>query len=183
MPLDDGHRKSLARLKKKVRSEKAKSAKIKIEAETKRAARKKRRADNPPEELVMTHPEPVKPINSGDVMRLFKEETKKLIESKNLWTFKVPGWGPKQYAFASKLLDEFGPDLTLDAVRYFCQNWDSIVQKSRGRLDGVPTIALMYAMRERIFGAAQLEKEGVKFGSKKESDEYKGDPKAPKIGW
>ncbi len=105
--------------------------------------------------------EPVpKPVNSTDVREWFQSGVNALYQRE----IKLANWGARERALAKKLLDEYGVDLTRQAVEYFVGNWKQIAQ--RGKFRGLPTVNLMFAMRDTIFGEVQLG--GKTYGAREE---------------
>ena len=120
--------------------------------------------------------------NSTDVHRWFKVALRKQFGK----SFIVGAWNIKQKTLAKQLIDEYGPELMAIAVEYFVDNWDDIVDKSGGRLRGVPTVNLLWGMRDQIFGAVQTlgrRRSKPPKAEKKNSDEFKGKDGKPVVGW
>jgi hypothetical protein len=56
---------------------------------------------------------------------------------------------------ARKLLDAYDGELVRKAIFYMCDNWEEMVKSSAGRLSGMPTIELLWSIRDRIFPDAE----------------------------
>lgn len=131
--------------------------------------------------LKPTSPEPEKhPATSTDVFAWFVEGMAKLHGRKIV----VCAWTIPQKTLAKKLLQAYGEELVHKAVDRFCSTWNEIVQGSRGRLTGAPTINLLWGMRERIFADIQIDKPAkmVKL-DQRERGEYEKPKDAPVVGW
>jgi len=97
--------------------------------------------------------------------------------------FIISPWTVKQKKLAKDLLKIYGAPLVKKAVDWFCDNWGEIVDKSRGRLRGAPSIGLLWSMREMVFGEVQ----GAHNGRRRPSggrgfDEWKDDG-GNVVGW
>jgi hypothetical protein len=102
----------------------------------------------------------------------------------------LPSWTVKERVNAKRMVDEFGEDLTREAVLFFWEHFEGYRTASKGRLNGVPTPSLMYAMRSQVFTDVQMGRiPGVTSKGKLEAverDEYDedrdGSPNDP-FGW
>lgn len=121
-----------------------------------------------------------KPANANDVFKWFVDGMAKLHGRKIV----LCAWTIPQKTLAKRLLQAYGEDLTQRAVDYFCTSWNEIVQSSRGRLTGAPTVNLLWGMRERIFADIQIDKPSkVAKVDNRERGEYKKTRDAPIVGW
>ena len=102
---------------------------------------------------------------------LFKAMLKEYFGS----SFRVAVWGVKERTLAKRMSEMYGADLMTKAVRHYFETWDDRVAKSNGRLRGVPTMGLMWAMKDQLFGEIQMShrpKKGEVKASSRDSDEY-----------
>lgn len=130
------------------------------------------------EELAALRAMKPKKVNARDVERWFNEALLTMYGS----AFITPRWGTKEWSLAKELLRDYGPDLVGKAVTYICEQWDDLVERSRGKLRGSPNIALLWGMRAMVFGELQdTRKRKSKRG--KNSDEFNKDTKSPDVGW
>lgn len=60
-------------------------------------------------------------------------------------------WGGKQFTLAKRMLDTYGAELVENAINYMCDNWSKMVEDSGGKLSGIPTVELLWSIRNRIF--------------------------------
>jgi hypothetical protein len=102
----------------------------------------------------------------------------------------LPSWTVKDRTNAKRMLQEFGEELTKEAVMFFWEHFEDYRSASRGRLNGVPTPSLMYAMRSQVFTDCQLgRRPGQTSKSKMEAlnrDEYspeRDDSPDDPFGW
>jgi hypothetical protein len=132
-----------------------------------------------PEPLVLAAPlgGPEIPANSTDVERWFRMGLSDLFGPKYI----VPKWTVKQRKLAKDLLGIYGRELTKLAVEYYCSNWNEMVNQSRGRLSGAPTVNLFWSMRERLFAEVQNGKTVIV--APKNRDEFRSDDGSPESGW
>ena len=125
-----------------------------------------------------------KPVNATTVYEWFLAGVREHID-KNV----VMGrWNAKRNTLAKTMLDDYGPALVKEAVEYFCKEWNDIAKQVKAR--GLPTIELLWGMRDTIFGEIQMGKRG--FSGRKEQmnkDEWKGESgkdgkgSDPDVGW
>jgi len=166
-----------SRASKAISESKKKTAEARAKKEKKRKEKASVKKPKPSEEdLAAAMDEPPKAPTANDVERWFNDA---LIKT-NGPDFITPRWTGKEYKLAKVLLQDYGPDLVGKAVIYICEKWDDIVQKSRGRLMGKPSIDLLWAMRSQIFGEVQ---DTRKRRRSKDSDEFNEDTKTPNVGW
>jgi len=125
--------------------------------------------------------EPVaKPINSTDVERWLKAGVAQLYGK----PINQGRWGAKERKLAKNLLADFGPEMVERAVAHFCAHWKTMVHNSRGQLDGMPTINLLWGMRARVFAEVQgIDNTPDRSARPEDSDEYRGGSGAKGIGW
>lgn len=98
--------------------------------------------------------------------------------------FIVARWTLVQKKLAKDLLAVYGGELVQRAIEFFVASWDAIVANSNGRLSGTPSINLLFAMRERIFGDVQQGKEPLQSADKRGSREHRGPSDSGMgIGW
>lgn len=147
---------------------------VRAEVEAKREARKATQSVAPPLVLEPSAPKE-KPVTATQVEAWFKAGLQELYGP----TFVVARWTVKEKALAKRLLEDYGPELVDKAIKAYCQDWEGLVKRSRGRLNGTPTFGLFWAMRNEIFGSVQVGKRQV---AAKNSDEYTDDG-SPDAGW
>ena len=164
----------LAALRQKVTAQAEATRQVRAEVEAKREQRKAAQPIAPP--LVLEAPvlKQDKP-NATQVEAWFKEGLRELYGP----TFVVARWTVKEKSLAKRMLEDYGSDLVHKAIISYCQDWDQLVNRSRGRLNGTPTFGLFWAMRNEIFGSVQVGKRQV---AAKNSDEYTDDG-SPDAGW
>jgi hypothetical protein len=98
--------------------------------------------------------------------------------------FIVSGWTVAKKKLAKDLLAVYGGELVHRAIEFFVASWDAIVANSNGNLSGTPSINLLFAMRERIFGDVQQGKEPLRSADKRGSREHRGPTDSGMgIGW
>jgi len=128
-----------------------------------------------------------KVLSSYYVQAWFREGITKRVS----WSVTLPSnddwWKGKQRLLAKKLLKAYGGELTKKAIFYFCDHWEEMVKDSEGRLSGLPTVELLWTIRDRIFPGVER---GVPYRSPKkrtvrdrrlDPDEYR-DPGDDAIG-
>jgi hypothetical protein len=164
----------LAALRQKAAAQAEVTRQVKAEVEAKREERKVTQSVAQPLVLEPTAPKP-KAVTATQVEAWFKEGLCELYGP----TFIVAKWTLKDKALGKRLLSEYGADLVQKAIKSYCQDWDQLVKRSRGRLNGTPTLGLFWAMRNEIFGSVQVGKRQV---AAKNSDEYTDDG-SPDAGW
>ena len=81
----------------------------------------------------------------------------------------------KQGALAKKILEIYGPELTEKTVGYFCDNWDIIMENSGGKISGLPTVEMLWAMRSRIFADVELGKKMSVYKNKETKIHMRGE--------
>jgi len=100
-------------------------------------------------------------------------------------------WNAKDIKCVSELIKLYEGEQIKKAIDWLCNNWQTMKDKSEGRLSGSPTIGYLYSCRERIFSDAR---EGIlvtvplKRGRKKKIHmvgEYDAESanKSPRSGW
>ena len=175
-------REKLASLRAKVRTVSENTLRVREEV-SERRLEKIKLAPAPfaaaPESLVLLAPLDDRqiPSNSTDVERWFRVGLADLVGAGYI----VPKWTVKQRKLAKDLLGIYGRDLVKSAVEYYCSNWNEMVQHSRGRLSGAPTVNLFWSMRERIFAEVQNGKTVIV--APKNRDEFRSDDGSPESGW
>jgi len=93
-----------------------------------------------------------KPVTWYNVMKWFK----KGIDERISWSVTVPSqWSPKQRMLGKKLVGLYGGEVTEKAVLYICDNWEQMVKDSNGALSGLPTVELLWSIKDRIFPQAE----------------------------
>lgn len=162
----------LSRLRQKVREVSDQTKQTHEEVTRKRAAKRTVPKKSEPE----SDPRP-KPVNTVDVEQWFREGIFALYEKPLI----LSRWGVKERALAKKLLKTYGPDLTKRTVEHFCRSWPDLLKRSRGRISGVPTVTLLWAMRDSVFSDVQLG--AVKPADPARTDEYREDDDSPDAGW
>jgi hypothetical protein len=162
----------LSKLRRKVREVSEQTKQTHEEVTQKRAA--KRVVQKRPE--AESEPRP-KPVNTVDVERWFREGIFALYDRPLI----LSRWGVKERALAKKLLKTYGDDLTKRTVEHFCREWPDLLKRSRGRISGVPTVMLLWAMRDSVFSDVQLG--AVKPADPARTDEYREDEDSPDAGW
>jgi hypothetical protein len=122
-------------------------------------------------------------INSVEVEKWFRHGIREVYGENYL----VSAWNVKHRVLAKKLLAEYGDDLTERGVGWFCRNWKRLVSNSNGRLIGCPTVQLLWAMKDQVFGEVQKELMGIKDekGKEKNRDEFRADEAKDNkdLGW
>lgn len=93
-----------------------------------------------------------KALTSTDVRAWFEKAAKKFCPQLS----RVPSWTVKDKVNAKRLLAEFGAKTTMDGVAFMWEHWEGYRTSSNGRLNGVPTPSLMYAMRGQVFTDMEL---------------------------
>lgn len=68
----------------------------------------------------------------------------------------LPSWTVKDRVNAKRMLEEFGEEMTRDAVFFVWEHWSAYQSGSGGRLNGIPSPSLLYAMRSQVFTDVQL---------------------------
>ena len=126
-----------------------------------------------------------KPANWHDVKKWFVTAKNQHMPQLQV----LPSWTVKDRTNAKRMVQEFGEDLTKQAVMFFWEHFEAYRSASRGRLNGVPTPSLMYAMRSQVFTDVQLDRRPGMSEQKQEAlarDEYDesrdGAPDDP-FGW
>lgn len=178
----------LQRLRNLAKNKQAETQQIHDEQVAKRAKRKKTK----PVEPMLVQPEPVEPppkkVNSVDVEKWMRQGIYDLYGKR----FIIPRWNVKQRTLAKKLLQIYGADLTEKAVKYYCDDWANLVQRSKGKIYGAPTINLLWGMRETIFAQVQnaelMNRQNSTLADEKQSkvnsDEYNAEnDKSKGLGW
>ena len=112
--------------------------------------------------------------NSVDVETWFRDGIEKARGRKVV----LSPWTIAQKKLAKDLIKIYGEELTEQAVDYMCRNWKKL-KKGFKSPPSVPTINLLWGMRDNIFAAVQL----GDAADQKDSDEYKGDQGGGAIGW
>lgn len=168
---------SLRKLKRLVAKKKEETQRAHDEQKAKVAGRKK--SPPRPHELQSFQLKAGAPATASTVEKWFREALFELHQRR----YVVSAWGVKQNTLAKKLLVEFGAELTQKAVNAFVLGWPDLVRGSRGRIQGEPTIQLLYAMRETIFARAQGIDQ-VSVVDVKNSDEFQDNSDdTPGVGW
>ncbi len=165
----------LAALRQKAAAQAEATRQVRAEVEVKREERKATQSVAQPLVLEPSAPK-AKPVTATQVEAWFKAGLQELYGP----AFVVSRWTVKEKSLAKRLLEDYGSDLVEKAVKSYCQDWDKLVKRSRGRLNGAPTFGLFWAMRNEIFGSVQVGKRQV---AAKNSDEYTDDDGSPDAGW
>lgn len=186
------HRVGLAILKSKVKTTKKKTEKAKVARKVKKAkkAKEKARLDQteiPNFDLEVDKP-PKRVVNSTDVREWFKDGIERMdFGGKITLPHNGGQWTVHQRSLAKRLLDSYGSDLVKKAVEWLCENWEVLVYNSNGKLSGVPTVGLLWFLRERVFPDAELGIKARKIKRKSnrtKASEYKPEYDDHKdIGW
>ncbi len=168
-------RAKLNALRKLAKRQQGETKNVHVEVTEKRAKKKRK-----PLELTPTVPK-VKPINSTQVEEWFTEELRELYGV----AFIIPRWTVPQKTLAKRLLNTYGPELVRQAVGYLAKHWKMMVKQSKGGLSGVPTVNLLWGMRERVFGEVQgIDNRPAMEARPENSDEWRpGGDRDGKIGW
>lgn len=118
----------------------------------------------------------------NDVERWFVEQVDEVFGA----AMSMPKWRMKEKKLAKLMLDEFGADVLQGVVLWIFSNWDGLVEKSRGKLLGIPTIELLWARRATYIPQMQKEKMGYRpdpLQSARNADEFVEPKGTPDIGW
>ena len=180
-------RSKLLALRNKVSKSIERTQKVKAEVEAKRASKKVVHEKVPEKKDLLDKMGQVqvsrtvvrRKVNATAVEGWFKDGIRKLYGD----NFVIPYWTVKQKTLAKRLLGIYGEDLVRDAVEHYCSNWPKMVQESRGRIKGAPTINLLWSIREWMFAEVQEAGKANAQLSPKNSDEFIEEEKSPTIGW
>ncbi len=117
-----------------------------------------------------------------DVERWFTDQTREVFGE----GMTVPQWRLKEKKLAKLMLDEFGAAMLEGVVVWLFRNWDGLVERSRGRLLGIPTIELLWSRRTTYI--SQLQKEQMAYRpdplqSSRNADEFMDPEGTPDVGW
>lgn len=114
-----------------------------------------------------------------DIENLWKKEYRKK------WgNIKTPKWTVEQKSIAKKLVNMYGGSLVSAVISYVILNWDELVD--RFRLNGYPSIKMVFGFRETLFPEVERGKIESKRNKKSalEDDEYcEEKTKSPSLGW
>lgn len=126
-----------------------------------------------------------KVVNSNAVRDWFREGIDRNYGHKVTNHFGGEGWKArgKQGKLAKKLLEEHGPDMVKKAVDYLCDHWEVLRENSKGKLTGMPTVALLWAMKETVIADIELGRIPRRRPKKHMVGEYTGRGNMPKVGW
>ena len=128
-----------------------------------------------------------RPVNSTQVKEWLRAGLRTLYGEKLTLPRDNEWWTVHEKSLALKLLRSYGPDLVEKTLAHFCATWPQRVDEAEGRLGGIPTIGLLWKLREGIFAEAQgVVKQTKRTGRKrkdKNSDEYQRPDKPIGIGW
>lgn len=169
-----------------LKASREKTAQAAEEVEEKREAKAAEKAAAPPRTRVrapvmLITPTGEREPNSTDVHGWFVEGIHAALGA----DIRVGSWAAKQRALAKRLLTEYGADMTRKAVAHFCASWKAYLEK--GRFKGLPTIELMWSMRDTIFGEIQLAgRKGIRTRQERvQGDEFKAAAAdtVPDVGW
>tara|TARA_Y100000310_G_C20606440_1_gene775725 strand:- start:453 stop:986 length:534 start_codon:yes stop_codon:yes gene_type:complete len=69
---------------------------------------------------------------------------------------RMKSWGVKERTLAKKMILNYGRELTEEVIKTFVDSWPEMVNTSRGRLRGLPTINFLWSAQDRFFGEAQI---------------------------
>lgn len=125
----------------------------------------------------------VRLVNSTDVRKWFEEGVVTGLARQ----VRLAPWGVKEKTLAKRLLREYGVELTRQAVDYFTIGWATISENGR-KFRGLPTINLLWGMRDTIFGEVQLGRlrpEPIGRDARAQTDEFKASEadENPDVGW
>lgn len=162
--------KKLRALKSKVDDTLIKNHKAREQREAKRAKRESKKLDPRP-----NYRKAPRKKNSVDVETWFRDGIERAMRRQVV----LSPWTLQQKKLAKDLIGIYGEELTEQAVEYMCRNWKNL-KKGFKSPPPVPTINLLWGMRDNIFSAVQF---GDKSPDQKDSDEYKGDQGGGAIGW
>jgi len=132
--------------------------------------------------------------NAADVEKWFRVAHSRL----NGFETVCSAWTVKQQVLANRMLEEYGDDLTNRGIVWFFEHWDELVRSSRGTMT-VPSIHLLWSMRDRVFIPVQRQQHG-KYQQRtnidpstepnrqpqrhpKNSDEFRPLPTGSVVGW
>jgi len=122
-------------------------------------------------------------MGNANKRRLSKNPNKQAVELRSAWFAEyqrkfglVPSkWGFKEHYYAEQMCDEDGVDESIGLITVFIADWD------KRSFDGTPSIALCYAVRDRlkaeIAGVSKSKRDGLM------TDEFQGRPEDPTEGW
>lgn len=135
----------------------------------------KDKADRPPKE---------KAVNSVTIHGWFREQLVKRHGS----GYPRSSWAAKQRTLAMGILKQYGEKMTYDLIVHMFDRWDDLCAQSRGKLTGVPTIELLWGMRERLVGEIMTKGTAAPVGQVRrvalQQGEYrKPEDDGPKTGW
>jgi hypothetical protein len=175
-----GKRLGLSELERLVRVTRAKTLKSKEAVDARREERKKGASKIDFDGLTKPIQERKKRVNSVDVEQWFRKGIGLLYGEK----VTISPWGRPEQKLAVTMLDVYGAELTEKAVGYFCEHWELICEKSKN-ISGIPTVKLLWVMRDTIFPDVQLGKKPKVERKKRKHDvgEYKGGHEPRGIGW
>lgn len=109
-----------------------------------------------------------------------------LVVKKENWTERGQTWWTwAEKNCAERLLEHYGADVVKNTIDWYCDNWQAMVDSSRGSLSGAPSIKLLFSSRDRMFADAKLGNTPGKRKKKHMVGEYdaKAADKMPKLGW
>jgi len=129
-----------------------------------------------------------KRLNSTDVQNWFREgivlhvDSNTTIPPNNLW------WGGRERKNAVMLLEAYDGELVRKAVLWLCEYWSEMVKSSGGRLSGLPTVGLLWVIRDRVFPLAEKGEAFKPYSPAKsvlsrDVDEYYEDAMSDGDGW
>lgn len=182
--IEENHLRGLRNMKTLSRAA-ADAKKKTAEARERKAKKKAARKDARPTNKKAAKKKVRQVKNSKDVEGWFRDGIAEIAGRRYL----TSAWGPKERTLAINLLKHYGDALVEKAVKWFCSNWDDLVvqsQRNGRKLEGMPTVNLLWALREMVFGAVQTSgrKPKPKNIPAKESDEYREtEEEIPTIGW
>ena len=173
-----GGRAGPSELEKLVGQTRAKTLEARDSVENRRRARKAAGAEFDFDKLTNSPRE--RKVNSVDVQRWFEKGIDLLYGGR----VTPSPWGGQDRKLAKALLGIYGAGLTKKAVGYFCEHWELICKRSRS-ISGIPTVKLLWVMRDTVFSDAQLGRVPTVRRKRRKHDagEYKGGHEPRGTGW
>lgn len=126
-------------------------------------------------------------VNSTTVMEWFREGLREAYGDKLTIPEGRGWWTVGQKKTALLLLDQYGPEKVRRTISHFCRTWEDRVDRSNGFLGGIPTINLLWKMKDEVFaeedGVVTMRRGRRKDKRGKNTDEYRPQKKPMGIGW
>jgi hypothetical protein len=128
---------------------------------------------------------PKERLNWMVVRRWFHEALTRNFADKHTIPVEQGWWGGKEISLAKKLLGIYSGELLQTGIVHLCDNWETMVENSNGRLSGLPTIGFLWGARERIIGEVEAGEQPIKKVRKRHHRaEYDPeDDDMPGVGW